>query len=222
MRVDLMDVSLRKGGRLVLDRVTFSTAGKGIFMLFGRSGAGKTSLLRLMNRLDQADSGRVLINGTPVEEYRPVELRKKVGMIFQEPRLLEGTVQHNMHFAADYHGIEVDVPSLLARVGLDGFESSMVSALSAGQKQRISIARALSIGPEILLMDEPTSSLDEPAAKAMEGLLFSLVEKSNLKVVFVTHDLRQLERLGGRGVVLEEGRVVFQGDIPGYLAERHV
>ena len=71
-------------------------------------------------------------------------------------------------------------------------------------------------------MDEPTSSLDEPAAKAMEGLLFSLVEKSNLKVVFVTHDLRQLERLGGRGVVLEEGRVVFQGDIPGYLEKRHV
>ena len=75
MRIELKDVSLRKGGRLVLDGITFSTAGNGIFMLFGRSGAGKTSLLKLMNRLDQADSGRVLINGTPVQEYRPVELR---------------------------------------------------------------------------------------------------------------------------------------------------
>lgn len=222
MRVELQGVSLHKGGRLVLDGVSFSTGGTGIFMLFGPSGAGKTSLLRLMNRLDQAESGRILINGAPVEAYRPVELRRKVGMIFQEPRLFEGTVRYNLSFAADYHGIDVDPDTLLARVGLAGFEDRPVSGLSSGQKQRVAIARALSIGPEILLMDEPTSSLDEPSVKAIEGLILNLVGKSNLHVVFVTHDVRQLARLGGRGVVIEEGRVVFQGDIPGYLARRHV
>jgi len=223
MTIEFKKVQLAKGGKNILMNVSFSTNDFPLFMVFGDSGAGKTALLRLINRLDEAGSGEVLINGRSIQDYLPTELRKKVGMIFQEPRLLEGTVEYNVMFAVKYHGMTVEnLPGLLERVGLTGYGSRDVSGLSGGEKQRVAIARALAVNPKVLLMDEPTSSLDERSAKVIENLLLELTANGNLNVIFVTHDIRQLKRLGAQGIFLSEGRVVFQGDLTRYMEEQHV
>ncbi len=213
MDVEFAKVSLSRGGTKVLDKVTFSTVGESFFLIFGESGSGKTSLLRLINRLDEADEGDVIVDGRPVGEHPPFELRRRVGMIFQEPRLLEGTVRRNILFAARYHGIDVDLDLLAGRVGLTGMLERRVDTLSGGEQQRTAIARALAVRPEVLLMDEPTSSLDEEASREIESLLEELAVTEKLKIVFVTHSRGQLERLGGRGIVIERGRVVERGNI---------
>jgi putative ABC transport system ATP-binding protein len=211
--VEFVKVSLSRGGTKILDEVTFSTVGEGIFLVFGDSGSGKTSLLRLINRLDEADEGDVIVDGRPVQEHPPFELRRRVGMIFQEPRLLEGTVRRNILFAARYHGIDVDLDLLAERVGLTGMAARRVDTLSGGEQQRTAIARALAVRPEVLLMDEPTSSLDEEASRKIESLLEELAVTEKLKIILVTHSRGQLERLGGRGIVIEKGRVVRRGDV---------
>jgi putative ABC transport system ATP-binding protein len=211
--VEFAKVSLSRGGRKILDEVTFSTVGESIFLVFGESGSGKTSLLRLVNRLDEADAGDVTVGGRSVREHPPFVLRRRVGMIFQEPRLLEGTVRRNILFAARYHGIDVDLDLIAERVGLGGMTARQVDTLSGGEQQRTAIARALAVRPEVLLMDEPTSSLDEEASREIEALLEELAVTDKLKIVFVTHSRGQIERLGGRGIVIERGRVVRRGSI---------
>ncbi len=222
MAIEFKKVHLAKGGKNILIDVSFSTGNLPLFMVFGDSGAGKTALLRLINRMDEAESGEVLVNGRSIQNSLPTELRKKVGMIFQEPRLLEGTVEYNVMFAVKYHGMTVDLSRLLEQVGLTGYGSRNVSGLSGGEKQRVAIARALAVNPKVLLMDEPTSSLDERSAKVIENLLLELTANGNLNVVFVTHDIRQLKRLGAQGIFLSGGRIVFQGNLARYLEEQHV
>ena len=222
MSVIFNNVSLEREGKQILSRVSFSTGEAPIFILFGPSGSGKTSLLRLVNRLDEPDEGEVMVLGRPVCEYAPTDLRRRVGMIFQEPRLLDGTVEANIRFAADYHGMILDLEAALEQVGLPGYGPRDVRDLSGGEKQRIALARALAVNPEVLLLDEPTASLDRRAVLQVEKLLLHLSERAKLRMVFVTHDLVQVGRLGGTGVVLSGGTVVYQGDLSAYLLEHHV
>jgi ABC-type multidrug transport system ATPase subunit len=122
-------------------------------------------------------------------------------------------VRRNIIFAARYHGIDVDLDLLAERVGLTGMLERAVDTLSGGEQQRTAIARALAVRPEVLLMDEPTSSLDEEASRKIESLLEELAVTEKLKIILVTHSRGQLERLGGRGIVIEKGRVVRRGDV---------
>ena len=217
MEIVFRDVTLRRGGRAILDGVSFDTEGRDFFMVYGASGSGKTSLLRLVNRLEDCDGGDVLVGGASVRSYRPRDLRRRVGMIFQEPRLFEGTVAENVMLAARHHGIEADSEDLLESVGLAGAGGRETASLSGGEQQRAAVARALAVEPEILLMDEPTSSLDKAAALEIEGLLVDLATSRGLKTLFVTHNRDQLRRLGGEGVLLEEGKVAALGNL---LADR--
>jgi len=217
MEIEFRDVCLTRGGRRILDGVSFGTGDQPLFVVYGESGAGKSSLLRLVNRLSEPDSGDVLVSGRPVRDYPPAELRKKVGMIFQEPRLLPGTVKANVLVGAEYHGLRVDAGEMLSKVGLPDSGERHVGDLSGGEKQRVAIARALAVGPELLLMDEPTSALDERGRRGLEGVLKALVKRGELRVVVVTHDLSQIRRLGARGVFLSSGRVVHSGNLTGYL-----
>lgn len=213
MEIECRNVSLRRGGKDILRDVSFSTEGRDFFLIYGPSGSGKTSLLRLINRLDEYDSGDILAGGRSVRSFQPGTLRRRVGMIFQEPRLFDGTVAENVTFAARYHGMDVDLEGLLAGVGLAGAAGRDIRSLSGGEQQRTALARALAVNPEILLMDEPTSSLDEGAARAVESLLVGLAAERGLKTLFVTHSRGQMERLGGEGIMLEEGRVAGYGNL---------
>jgi putative ABC transport system ATP-binding protein len=213
MEIVFHNVTLRRGGLPVLDDVSFGTGERDFFMIYGASGSGKTSLLRLVNRLEDCSSGEVMVGGVPVRTYPPRELRRRVGMIFQEPRLFEGTVMENVLFAARHHGLETNPEELLESVGLEGSAGRDAASLSGGEQQRVAVARALAVNPEVLLMDEPTSSLDEAAALDIERLLVDLAARRSLKTLFVTHSRDQLLRLGGEGVLLEKGKVAARGSL---------
>ena len=180
--------------------------------IVGPSGAGKTSLLRCLNRLEEPQSGEVLLDGANIRTLDPTTLRKRVGMIFQTPILFQGSIRSNLTYGLD----GVDDRALLETLDAVGLSRSFLerdsTALSVGQGQRVCIARALVRGPEVLLMDEPTSALDKDATARIEALIRDLAE-GGLAIVLVTHDLAQASRVADRALLLVEGRVQAQGSM---------
>jgi putative ABC transport system ATP-binding protein len=205
-------VTLHRAGRLVLDDVTASFERGVVTGIVGPSGAGKTSLLRCLNRLEEPESGEVLLEGRDVRDLEPTVLRRRVGMIFQTPVLFEGGVEANLRYGAG----DVERSKLKDALGAASLDESFLerssTALSVGQAQRVCIARALVRGPEVLLMDEPTSALDKDAATRIEKLIAELVTR-DLTVVLVTHNLAQARRVATSGLLLVEGRVEVEGTV---------
>jgi putative ABC transport system ATP-binding protein len=180
--------------------------------IVGPSGAGKTSLLRCLNRLEEPQAGEVLLDGANIRTLDPTTLRKRVGMIFQTPILFRGSIRSNLSYGLD----GVDDCALLETLDAVGLSRSFLerdsTALSVGQGQRVCIARALVRGPEVLLMDEPTSALDKDATARIESLIRDLAE-GGLAIALVTHNLAQASRVAGRALLLVEGSVQAQGSI---------
>ena len=182
--------------------------------IVGASGSGKSSLLRLLNRLDEPTSGTVFLDGQDYRQFSPRELRRRVGMVTQRPFLFPGNVAGNIRFGPLQRGEVVadeDISRLLERVGLPGFAAREVTNLSGGEQQRVSLARALANRPDILLLDEPTSALDEQAKMGVEQLICSLVKDTSLTCVMVTHDRDQARRMCDRVALLEAGRLIQFG-----------
>jgi putative ABC transport system ATP-binding protein len=201
------DVEVRRGGRVVLDRVTLGLE-EGATCIAGPSGSGKSTLLRLLNRLADPVRGGVRYRGRDVCDYDPLELRREVGLVPQLPALLDGTVADNVELGPRLAGRSADVPAALALAGLDAsFADRSAARLSVGEQQRVMLARALALEPRALLLDEPTSALDERAKAAVESTLLDLRERLSLSFVFVTHERAQAERLADRVVWLEDGRL---------------
>ena len=208
--MQLQEVSLERGNRTVLNAVSASFPRLAVSAIVGPSGAGKTSLLRCLNRLEEPSRGSVLLDSTHIITLDPIQLRRRVGMIFQTPALFEGGVRSNLAYGLT-NVAEEDMRTALVSAGLDSdFLERDSSALSVGQAQRVCIARALVRRPEILLMDEPTSALDRDAAARIERLVTSLNE-TGLTVILVTHNLDQALRLAHHSVLLVEGRVMAAG-----------
>jgi ABC-type methionine transport system ATPase subunit len=180
-----------------------------ITAVVGPSGAGKSTLLRAINRLIEPTSGEIYLDGEPTSELDPLELRRRVGMVFQIPALFGGSVEEAVLYGARLSGRDADPGRLLEMVGLDASLAERdPQALSVGQQQRVSVARALALGPEALLLDEPTSALDEAARRRIEDLVRELNARLGLTMVFVSHDLSQVERVADRVVMLADGRSV--------------
>ncbi len=176
--------------------------------IMGASGSGKTTLLRLINRLSEADSGNIFLNGRDIRDYAPMELRKKVGIVFQLPVMFKGSVRDNIAFGVKLWGGNIDVEALAKACGIpESLLNVDAEQLSVGEKQRVCIARALANQPEVLLLDEPTSSLDAESAAKIEELLLKLRSERNLTVLWVTHEKEQAQRIGGRRLFLKEGRL---------------
>ena len=205
------DVVVQRGGVRVLDHVSLRfTAGR-CTVVAGPSGAGKTTVLRLLNRLLEPTSGQVLLQGRPLPSYDVLELRRRVGLVQQSPVLLGETVLEDLRVAAPVTPQEA--AALLVRSGLlDLPLDRRTSSLSGGEAQRLCLARALAVGPEVLLLDEPTSALDAVAAQAVEQVVRSLVAEG-LTAVLVSHDLHQARRLADDAVILAGGRVVEAGPV---------
>jgi putative ABC transport system ATP-binding protein len=173
--------------------------------LLGPSGSGKSTLLRLLNRLTDPDAGVVRLHGTDVRELDPLELRRRVGLVPQLPAPVPGSVADNVCFGPRLEGREVDPEGPVRLAGLDpSFLDRDASRLSVGEQQRVMLARALALEPEVLLLDEPTASLDPTATGAVEDALRGLHDVS---LVLVTHSRDQADRLTERTIRLRDGRV---------------
>jgi putative ABC transport system ATP-binding protein len=213
---ELETVTLARGSRTVLEDVTCGLP-EGASCVAGSSGSGKSSLLRLLNRLADPVSGTVRYRGADVRERDPLELRREVGLVPQLPALLPGTVAENLSYAAGLDdarpdGDGPDVARLLELAGLGAdYGGRDAGRLSVGEQQRAMLARALAVEPSVLLLDEPTSALDERARDAIESTLRDLRERLGLSLVLVTHDLEQARRMSDWVVRLDQGSVEAQG-----------
>jgi putative ABC transport system ATP-binding protein len=200
---------------LVVD-ASFEVRKGEMLAIVGPSGSGKSSLLRLLNRLDEPTSGTVYLDGTDYRQIAPRELRRRVGMVTQRAFLFPGTVAENLRFGPRQRGetlTESRVEELLAGVGLAGYGSRDVANLSGGEAQRVSFARALANSPEVLLLDEPTSALDDESKREVETIILEIGREQGIPGVLVTHDVAQAARLAQRALILEAGRVIRSGAI---------
>jgi ABC-type multidrug transport system ATPase subunit len=208
---ELEQVTMERDGKPVLREVTASLP-RGATCVAGPSGSGKSSLLRLLNRLADPVSGRVLYGGEDVRERDVLELRREVALVPQLPALLEGTVEDNIRFAAGLGEREPAVSQLLDLAGLDSsYAERDGSKLSVGEQQRAMLARALALEPKVLLLDEPTSALDEVARDAIEATVRDLRERLDVSIVLVTHDLAQARRMSEWVVRIDAGRMIQEG-----------
>jgi D-methionine transport system ATP-binding protein len=193
-----------------------------IFGIIGRSGAGKSSLLRTVNRLESVTSGRVLVDGVDVAslgEEDLVALRRRVGMIFQHFNLLSAkTVYDNVALPLRVAGarparIHQRVTELLELVGLQDKQGVRPARLSGGQKQRVGIARALATAPEILLCDEATSALDPETTHSILQLLRDINRRLGLTIILITHEMSVIREIADQVLVLEQGRTAELGEV---------
>jgi putative ABC transport system ATP-binding protein len=214
--LETQHLSREISSKRVVDDINIQVERAEIFAIVGPSGSGKSSLLRLINRLDEPTEGTVLLEG---EDYRlipPRDLRRKIGMVTQTPYLFPGTVADNLRFGPRQQGkdlSEQEIALLLNRVGLPDFAFDDVSHLSGGEAQRVSLARSLANSPLVLLLDEPTSSLDSSLKKEIEELILAIVRQSALTCLIVTHDMAQAERMSDRALLLKDGRLERLGPV---------
>ncbi len=184
------------------------TLGEGVTAVLGPSGAGKSSLLRLLCRLADADQGEVRFRGDDVRELEPLALRRRACLVPQLPAPVEGSVADNVSLGPQLAGREADVGRALEQAGLDGsFADRLPERLSVGEQQRMMLARALALDPEVLLLDEPTAALDEGSRGGVERTLAELARGGRVSMVLVTHERAQAERLADRVVNIVDGRV---------------
>ncbi|MGB3682834.1 MAG: phosphate ABC transporter ATP-binding protein [Rubrobacteraceae bacterium] len=221
-KLRIRDLGYSIGGAWILSGVDAAASEGLVTAIVGPSGAGKSTLLRTINRLIEPTSGEIYLDGEPTSQMDPLLLRRRVGMVFQLPALFGDTVEEAILYGARLSGDEsdTDAESLLRRVGLDGsFHGRTPRSLSVGQQQRVSVARSLALRPQVLLMDEPTSSLDEAARRGMERLIRELVEGQGPTVILVSHDLDQVRRVADSVILLSGGRSVGQWPTREFFSE---
>ena len=201
------DLSIVLGQRTILDKVNCKIKSNSITAVLGPNGAGKSIFLQTINGLVSVLRGSVSFNLIENNE----EIRKQQAMVFQTPVLLRRTVIANMEFVSNLHNKEGNLflKKILKKVGLEGYDKKSARLLSGGEKQRLSMARALTVKPNLLLLDEPTANLDPYSLNLIENLI--LEENSNGKtIIFTTHDMAQAKRLATDVIFLNKGKVIEQ------------
>lgn len=193
-----------------------------IYGVIGFSGAGKSTLIRMVNALEKPDQGEVIIDGQALHDLGKNEilkLRKRIGMIFQQFNLLESkTVYQNIAIPLILEGwkkdkIEKRVEELLQFVELEDKKNVYIRKLSGGQNQRVGIARALATNPDILLCDEATSALDPKTTESILALLKKINKELSVTILLITHQMQVVQRICNKVAVMEEGRVIEQGEV---------
>jgi osmoprotectant transport system ATP-binding protein len=225
--IEFHDVSYCAGEHTLLKDISFSVSPGETLVLLGRSGAGKTTALKLINRLLAPTYGTVIVNGRSTAEWDPIALRRSIGWVIQESGLFPHySVQGNIavvprleHWADDR--VASRVSELMQLVGLDpGLRERYPHQLSGGQRQRVGVARALAADPHLLLMDEPFAALDPITRAELHQQFLELQRRLRKTVVMVTHDLREGLLLGTRIALFEAGRLIGLFDKDEFAASR--
>ncbi len=220
--LEVRSLSKSIGKAVILHEVSLTVERGEILGLIGPTGSGKTTLLRIINLLDEPSTGSILfgdkeVSGRPEKES--LATRRKMAMVFQKPVMFKASVKENVSYGLRMRGkqdrdekisISSRVEEALEMVGLSGYESRDANTLSGGEMQRIALARALILQPELLLLDEPTANLDPRSAASIDSLLRSLAG-SRTTVILATHNMEQCHKLAGRVAVLQAGRLAALG-----------
>jgi phospholipid/cholesterol/gamma-HCH transport system ATP-binding protein len=210
------------GAQKVLDGVDLAISRGETLAVLGRSGTGKSVLLRIIVGLEQPDSGAIRIHREDIAGLTLDGLsgiRKKMGFLFQHAALYDSlTVEQNVAFPLQHHRTEMSqsersdrARKLLAEVGMDGHFEKMPSDISGGMQKRVGLARAIALEPDILLLDEPTAGLDPISSSEIDDLVLKLQEEHHMASIVVTHDLHSAKTIANRLALLDEGKVVIQG-----------
>jgi phospholipid/cholesterol/gamma-HCH transport system ATP-binding protein len=217
------DVHKSFGSQHVLNGISLAVSRGETLAVLGRSGTGKSVLLRLIIGLEKPDSGSVRIHGQDIAGLaldRMGEIRKKIGFVFQQAALYDSlTVEQNVAFPLQHNKKETSksergdrVKQLLAEVGMEGTLAKMPSDISGGMQKRVGLARALALEPDILLLDEPTAGLDPISAAEIDDLVLKLQQEHHMASIVVTHDLHSAKTIADRLALLNEGNVVIEGN----------
>jgi phospholipid/cholesterol/gamma-HCH transport system ATP-binding protein len=210
------------GSQKVLSGISFTVTRGETLAVLGRSGTGKSVLLRLIIGLEKPDSGSVCIHGQDIAGMaldQLGEIRKKIGFLFQQGALYDSlTVEQNVAFPLRHHKKTMSrseqderVRALLAEVGMEGNCDKMPSDISGGMQKRVGLARALVLEPDILLLDEPTAGLDPISASEINELILKLQAEHHMASIVVTHDLYSAKTIADRLALLNEGNVEIEG-----------
>jgi phospholipid/cholesterol/gamma-HCH transport system ATP-binding protein len=216
------DVHKSFGSQKVLNGISLAVKRGETLAVLGRSGTGKSVLLRLIIGLETPDSGSILIHGQDIANLpidRMGEIRKKMGFLFQHAALYDSlTVEQNVAFPLLHHKKEMSksergdrVKELLAEVGMEAALAKMPSDISGGMQKRVGLARALALEPDILLLDEPTAGLDPISSGEIDDLVLKLQQEHHVASIVVTHDLHSAKTIASRLALLDKGDVVIQG-----------
>jgi osmoprotectant transport system ATP-binding protein len=228
--VEFRDVSFqRESGRAILSNVSFTVAEGESFALIGRSGSGKTTILKLINRLLQPSSGDVLVDGRSTRNWDAIQLRRRIGYVLQEVGLFPHmTIAANVGIVPSLEGwtpsrIAARVKEVLLMVGLspDDFKARYPHELSGGQRQRVGVARALAADPPLLLMDEPFGALDPITRAELQQELKRLLVALKKTLVIVTHDIPEACVLGTSIGLIQDGRLVERLPPEQFLRSAH-
>ncbi len=215
------EIQAKTGSVIGVNNVSFNVCQGEIVVVMGLSGSGKSTLVRCINRLFEPTSGEILVDGQDVRKLNRDELRQfrreKFGMVFQNFALFpHRTVVHNVEFGLEIQNADKELrrqkaEKSLELVGLKGWGEKYPSELSGGMQQRVGLARALALDPDILLMDEAFSALDPLIRRDMQDELISLQQSMRKTIVFISHDLDEALKLGDRIVLMKDGAVVQIG-----------
>ncbi|KYH38427.1 MAG: ABC transporter [Candidatus Hecatellales archaeon B24] len=213
--LELEEVSKVYGDVKALLDVSLQVRRGKVLVVLGPNGAGKTTLLKLMAGLLPPDSGRILYKGNPVNAGLSRQLRRKVTMVFQRAAVFNTTVYENVAYGLKIRGlpkaeVEEHVLEALEKVGIRNLKDRRARSLSGGEQQKLSLARAIALKPEVLLLDEPTVNLDPSSASAVEAFIGRIKRETTL--VVSTHNLFQAKRLADRLAILFHGRLLEEGE----------
>lgn len=215
--VEFRGVSFMIGDAKILDDLNLQIISGEILVLLGESGCGKTTTLKLINRLYEPTAGEVLVEGKATTDWNAIDLRRHIGYVLQEAGLFPHfTVEKNVALVPTLKGWDEvkkqrRVAEMLELVGLtpQKFAERFPSELSGGQRQRVGVARALAANPDLLLLDEPFGALDALTRNNLQKEFAQLVKELNKTAVFVTHDLREAMLLGSRIALMDKGKIVL-------------
>lgn len=223
--VEFQRVSFKVGDLDILKSLDLKVCKGEVLILLGESGCGKTTTLKLINRLIEPTAGVVLVDGRSTMDWQPIELRRRIGYVLQEAGLFPHlTVAENVGIVlrlmnSDQTTRRGRAREMLDLVGLspDRFESRFPHELSGGQRQRVGVARALAADPEIVLLDEPFGALDAITRTNLQKEFARLVRELDKTAVFVTHDLHEAMTLGSRIALMDKGQIVLLDEPGGFL-----
>jgi tungstate transport system ATP-binding protein len=223
--IELKDVRLKRGSRITLDVSHLKIFPGENVAVIGANGSGKSTLLQVIACLLHPGEGRVYAGGRVVgSEISAIEARRRMAMVLQRPYLLDATVFDNVAIGlrmrhVPHKEVQVRVEEALALFGIGHLAQRRGRSLSGGESQRVSLARAMVLRPEVLLLDEPMSSLDVPTRMALLEELGRIIKKTRVTTVYVTHDVTEIPFLSDRTVIMEGGKIIADGPVREVLRE---